>query len=81
MVARFNVEATAINLPAAATKVGLSPGQVIIDASMAQAEGGSVADFPKIAEVITNRLKIGMHLQFDSTVVYGLGKLHGRGRT
>jgi uncharacterized YceG family protein len=74
MVARFNAEATAINLPAAAERVNLTPGQVIIEASMAQAEGGSVSDFPKIAEVITNRLKIGQHLQFDSTVVYGLGK-------
>ncbi len=74
MVARFNVEATAIDLPAAAQRVGLTAGQVITAASMAQAEGGSVADFPKIAEVITNRLKIGQHLQFDSTVVYGLGK-------
>ena len=41
---------------------------------MAQAEGGSVSDFPKIARVIINRLHIGMHLQFDSTVLYGLGK-------
>jgi uncharacterized YceG family protein len=74
MVARFNAEATAINLPAAASRVNLTPGQVITEASMAQAEGGSVSDFPKIAEVITNRLKVGQHLQFDSTVVYGLGK-------
>jgi uncharacterized YceG family protein len=74
MVARFNAEATAIDLPAAAARVNLTSGQVITEASMAQAEGGSISDFPKIAEVITNRLRIGMHLQFDSTVVYGLGK-------
>lgn len=74
MVARFNVEATQVNLPLAAAKVGLTPGQVITEASMAQAEGGSVSDFPKIAEVISNRLSIGMLLRFDSTVVYGLGR-------
>jgi uncharacterized YceG family protein len=74
MVARFNAEATAIDLPAAAARVHLTSAQVITEASMAQAEGGSVSDFPKIAEVITNRLKIGMLLRFDSTVVYGLGK-------
>jgi uncharacterized YceG family protein len=74
MVARFNAEATVIDLPAAAARVHLTAARVITEASMAQAEGGSVSDFPKIAEVITNRLKIGQHLQFDSTVVYGLGK-------
>jgi len=74
MVTRFNQESTAIGLKAAAAKVGLTPYQVIIEASMAQAEGGSVSDFPKIARVIINRLHAGWHLQFDSTVLYGLGK-------
>jgi len=72
MVARFNQEAQQIDLPAAAQRVGLTPAEVIIDASMAQAEGGSVSDYPKIAEVINNRLKIGMALQFDSVLLYGL---------
>ena len=74
MVARYNVEAQAINLSSAARRVHLTAQQVIIEASLAQAEGGSVSDYPKIARVITNRLAIGMHLQFDSTVLYGLGK-------
>jgi UPF0755 protein len=74
MVQRFNVEAQAVNLVAAAKAVNLTPTQLIIEASLAQAEGGSVSDYPKIAEVIHNRLAIGMHLQFDSTVLYGLGK-------
>jgi UPF0755 protein len=74
MVKRFNDEANAINLETAAKSVNLTPTQLIIEASLAQAEGGSVSDYPKIAEVIHNRLAIGMHLQFDSTVLYGLGK-------
>jgi uncharacterized YceG family protein len=74
MVQRFNVEAQGINLVNAASAVHLTPTQLIIEASLAQAEGGSVSDYPKIAEVIHNRLAIGMHLQFDSTVLYGLGK-------
>jgi uncharacterized YceG family protein len=74
MVQRFNVEAQQVNLVAAANAVHLTPTQLIIEASLAQAEGGSVADYPKIAEVIHNRLAKGMHLQFDSTVLYGLGK-------
>ena len=74
MVQRFNVEAQGVNLVAAANSVHLTATQLIIEASLAQAEGGSVSDYPKIAEVIHNRLAIGMHLQFDSTVLYGLGK-------
>ena len=74
MVARYNVEAPQISLTSAAAKVGLTPRQVIIEASMAQAEGGSVSDYPKIARVIINRLKINMPLQFDSVLLYGLNK-------
>jgi UPF0755 protein len=74
MVQRFDVEAQAINIESAAKAVNLSPAQLITEASLAQSEGGSVNDYPKIAEVIHNRLAIGMHLQFDSTVLYGLGK-------
>jgi uncharacterized YceG family protein len=74
MVQRYDIEAQAINISSAAQRVHLSPAQVIIEASLAQAEGGSVSDYPKIARVIANRLANGMHLQFDSTVLYGLGK-------
>jgi uncharacterized YceG family protein len=74
MVQRFNVEAQQLNLVAAAKAVNLQPSQLIIEASLAQAEGGAVSDYPKIAEVINNRIAKGMHLQFDSTVLYGLGK-------
>ncbi len=74
MVARYNVEANQIGLTAAAHKAGLSERAVIIEASMAQAEGGSVSDYPKIARVIINRLNINMPLQFDSVLLYGLNK-------
>jgi uncharacterized YceG family protein len=74
MVFRFTQEAQEADLVTKAKSVDLTPTQLIIEASLAQAEGGSVEDYPKIAEVISNRLAIGMHLQFDSTVLYGLGK-------
>src|ERR1035441_2916427 len=41
-------------------------------ASLVQAEGGRLSDYPKIARVIDNRLAQGMPLQLDSTVLYGL---------
>ena len=68
----FNQEAASVNLTQAAAKVHLKPAQVIVVASLAQAEGGKVSDFPKIARVIYNRLADGMKLQLDSTVLYAL---------
>jgi UPF0755 protein len=74
MVQRFDQEAAAVNLPAAARQVHLTQGQVIIMASLVQAEGGRLSDYPKIARVIYNRLAQGMPLQLDSTVLYGLNR-------
>jgi UPF0755 protein len=72
MVNRFNQEAVSINLTTAATQAHLSPGQLITMASLLQAEGGRISDYPKIERVILNRLAANMPLQFDSTVFYGL---------
>ena len=47
----------------------LSPQQLLIIASIIQAEG-EPKDFSKVSQVIRNRLKIGMPLQMDSTVHY-----------
>ena len=46
-----------------------SPQQLLIIASLVQAEGNT-KDFYKISQVIRNRLHKGMPLQFDSTVHY-----------
>jgi UPF0755 protein len=72
MVARFNVEAASINLPAAAQAAHLTQDQVITVASILEAEAGSPKYYPQVAEVIYNRLNIGMKLGLDSTVNYAL---------
>jgi UPF0755 protein len=46
-----------------------TPAQLLIIASLIQAEGDQ-KDFAKISQVVRNRLKIGMPLQFDSTIHY-----------
>ncbi len=74
MVQRFRQEAQSVNLPVAAKAAGVSESHIIIVASLIQAEGGRLSDFPKIARVIYNRLNSGMKLQLDSTVFYALGK-------
>jgi UPF0755 protein len=74
MVQRFDQEAASVNLTRAASQVHLTPDQVIIMASLVQAEGGKDSDFPKIARVIYNRLAQGIPLQLDSTVFYALNR-------
>ena len=74
MVQRFDQESATLNIPAAARQVHLTEDQVIIMASLVQAEGGRVSDYPKIARVIYNRLAQDIPLQLDSTVLYGLDK-------
>jgi UPF0755 protein len=72
MVQRFDQEAATLNLAAAARQVHLTEDQVIIMASLVQAEGGRLSDYPKIARVIYNRLAQQIPLELDSTVLYGL---------
>jgi len=78
MVTRFDQEAASIGLPAAAAHAELTQSDVIIVASLIQAEGRHQSDFPKIARVIYNRLNSNpqIPLQLDSTVLYALNK-HG----
>lgn len=48
---------------------GFTPAQLLIIASLVQAEGDR-QDYAKVSQVVRNRLKVGMPLQFDSTVHY-----------
>jgi UPF0755 protein len=50
-----------------------NPEQALILASIVEKETGSKADRGKVGGVFNNRLRIGMKLQTDPTVIYGLG--------
>jgi UPF0755 protein len=69
MVRRYAQAERSTDLVERAQDVKLTPHQVVVIASIVQAEGRT-EDFPKIARAILNRLAKGMKLQLDSTVHY-----------
>jgi UPF0755 protein len=51
-----------------------SPYQLLIAASLIESEARLNREQPIISSVLVNRLRRGMYLQFDPTVIYGLHK-------
>jgi peptidoglycan lytic transglycosylase G len=76
IVSEFDKHGDTVGLGTAASAgaaTGLTPQQTVVVASLVQAEAGTAADAPKVAAVITNRLKQGTPLQIDATLCYAKG--------
>lgn len=71
MVARFQKQVGG-DLPSRASAAGVSVHDVVTLASIVEKETGKAEERPLVAAVYANRLKIGMGLQCDPTVIYAL---------
>jgi UPF0755 protein len=78
MVKRFREEWTGSRANEA-KELGLTPRQIVTTASLIETEAKLAEERPVIAAVIYNRMKIGMPLGVDSSVIYAT-KLAGKWR-
>jgi UPF0755 protein len=74
MVASMDAEADRIGYAEAQSKVGISPYEAIIVASLVERETRFDDERAKVAGVIYNRLKQGIPLGIDASIIYALGK-------
>ena len=72
MVSAFDQRANALDLTTAATKLHLTPYDLIKVASIIQGEAKLDGDRPDVASVLYNRLGNGSPLGADSTLIYAL---------
>ncbi len=74
MVEQFDSVATQIGYDSALERIGLTPYQLLVAASIVEEEASRSEDRPKVARVIYNRLNAGMKLEMDATVLYAIGQ-------
>lgn len=80
MVRQFEVRADRLRLDERAKALGITPYQAVIIGSLVEGETGQQSERGKVAQVVYNRLKRPMRLQFDSTVKYAYA-LRGENKT
>lgn len=72
-VARYEQTAAALDLVDKAQNLGMSPLDIVVVASIVEAETTRAEDRARVARVLYNRLAQSMKLQLDSTVKYVVG--------
>jgi UPF0755 protein len=76
MVEQFDAVGERLGLDGASVE-GNGAAEIVVIASLVQQEAKVDEDRPLIASVVYNRLRVGMPLQIDATVVYAVGVATG----
>jgi UPF0755 protein len=77
MVARFNQAAETVDLEARAEGLGITPYEAVIVGSLIEREVKFDDEYPRVAQVVYNRLKINETIGIDAAVLFGLGRTSG----
>jgi UPF0755 protein len=74
MVESFDALATRLDLNGGAARLGVTPYEAVVVASMVEREARVDEDRGKVARVIFNRLAADMPMEIDATIQFALGK-------
>ena len=74
MVGAFDSLADRLDITTTASRLGVTPYEAVIIASLVEREARVDEDRGKVARVIYNRVAAGMPLQIDATIQFALGK-------
>jgi peptidoglycan lytic transglycosylase G len=77
MLRQFEQETATLDIAAKAKKLGVTPYEAVIIASMIEREAKVPQDRAKVSRVIYNRIERHMRLQIDATVQYGIYRKTG----
>lgn len=77
MVKRFEQAAQTVGLVEGAQRLGLTPYEVVIVASLIEREVKHDDEYGKVSRVVYNRLEQGIPLGIDAAIAFGVGKNAG----
>lgn len=74
LLRQYQIETEGLDLAAAGDRLGLTEYELVTTASLIEEEAANLEERPMIASVIYNRIRAGMPLQIDATILYILGE-------